>query len=103
MESRGAATELRVSEDGLRAEAGWCEALAASLAASSAPTLVGSSVLASAAAVNAAHAQIAAAGLRCSSRIQATAAALTRVSASYGENEVHSAAEFRALSPVKAC
>jgi hypothetical protein len=95
--------ELRVSQDGLRAEAGWCDSSAGSLAGGSAPTAAGSSALASSAAVNAAHARIAAAGVRCSSRIQATATTLARVSAVYAENEVHSAAQFRALSPAKAC
>lgn len=102
MDSAGAATAVRVSEDGLRAEAGWCESLAGRVAGISAPPAAGPGVLASSAAVNAAHAQIAAAGLRCGSRIQTTAAALTRASAGYGENEAHSAAEFRALSPVRA-
>ena len=56
--------EFQVSEDDLRAQAGWCESLAGSLARNSAPAGAGSSVLASSAAVNAARAQIAAAGSR---------------------------------------
>ena len=94
---------LEVSEDGLRAEAVGCGSLAGRLAGDGAPTGAGSSVLASSAAVNAAHAQVAAAGIRCASRVQATASKLAVASAGYGENEASSAAQFRALDPVTVC
>jgi hypothetical protein len=102
MESPGAATDLRVSADGLRAAAGWCGSLAGRLARTSAPPAVASHVLASSAAVHAAHAQIAAAGLRCSSRVEATAGKLVAASAGYRQNEDAASAEFRALRPVRA-
>jgi hypothetical protein len=101
MESHGATAELlQVSQDGLGAEARGCESVAGRLGANGAPTAVGSSVLASSAAVNAAHAQIAAAGMRCVVRVQATATKLAAASAGYGESEASSVAEFRALDPV---
>lgn len=100
MESPGAATELQASEDGLCAEAAWCESLAVGLAANSAPTGAGLSVLAASAAINAAHAQIVAAGIRCTSRVQATATKLAVASAGYGDNEAGSAAQFRVLGRV---
>lgn len=103
MESLGAATALRASEEGLRAAAGWCESLATGVAGIGAPTVAGTPGLASAAAVNAAHAQIAAAAVRCSSRIQATAGKLAAASAGYAENESPAASQFRALTPVKVC
>ena len=60
--------ELQVSDDGLRVQAGWCESLAGRLAGNTGPAGAGSSVLASSAAVGAAHAQIAAAFARDRSR-----------------------------------
>jgi hypothetical protein len=101
--SRATAELLQVSQDGLGAEAGWCESVAGGLAANGAPTAVGSSVLASSAAVNAAHAQVAAAAMRCTARMQATATKLAAASAGYGANEASSAAQFRALGRVTAC
>jgi hypothetical protein len=100
MESARATAELRVSDPGLRVQAGWCESLAGKLAGNSAPTGAGSSVLASSAAVNAAHAQIAAAGIRCTFRMHATATKLAVGSIGYGENEANSAAQLRALGQV---
>jgi hypothetical protein len=104
MESHGATAELlQVSQDGLGAEARGCESVAGRLGANGAPTAVGSSVLASSAAVNAAHAQIAAAGMRCVVRVQATATKLAAASAGYGECEASSAAQFRTLGHVTVC
>jgi hypothetical protein len=100
MESARAIDELQVNGDGLRAEAGWCASLAGRLAGSSAPAGAGSSPLASSAVVSAAHAGIAAAGTRCSFRIQATAARLALASVGYFENEASSAAQMRALGRV---
>ena len=77
--------------------------MAGRLAGTSAPTGAESSVLTSSAAVNAAHAQIAAAGVRCMFRVQATATRLAAASAGYGGNEASSAAEFRELGPVTVC
>jgi hypothetical protein len=91
------AAPVQVSQDGLRAQAGWCQSLAGHLAGNSAPSGVGSRVLASSAAVNAVHAQVAAAGIRCTLRVQATAAKLAVASAGYGDNEASAAAQFRAL------
>jgi hypothetical protein len=99
MESATATRELQVSEHGLHAEAGSCESLADRLADNSAPAVVGSSALASSAAVNAAHAQVTAAGIRCAFRVQAAAGKLAVASAGYGENEVSAAAQFQALDP----
>jgi hypothetical protein len=92
--------KLQVSEDGLGTQAGWCESLASRLAGNSASTGVGSSVLASSAAVNAAHAQIAAAATRCTFRMQATAIKLAIASTGYDANEASSAAQLRALGQV---
>lgn len=103
MESPGAAAELQVSDAGLRVQAGWCESLAGRLAANSAPTGAGSSALASSAAVNATQMQIAAAGIRCAGRMQATATKLAAGSVGYGENETSSAAQLRALGRVTVC
>jgi hypothetical protein len=102
MESAAATGELRVSDHGLGATAGWCESLAGGLAANHAPTDAGLSMLASSAAVSAAHARVAAAGIRCASRVRGTASKLTVASIGYGENEARSAAQFRALDPVAA-
>ena len=98
MESRGASAELHVSGQGLPAEAGWCEALADRLAGDGAPAGAGSFGLASSAAVNAGHAQIAAAGMRCTVRLQNTATKLVAAATGYGDNEARSAAEFRAVT-----
>ncbi len=95
--------ELQVSDDGLRAQAGWCESLAGRLAGSSAPTAAPSSALTSSAAVNAAHAQIAAAGARCVVRVQATAANLAVAASGYDGNEASSAARLGELDPVAVC
>ena len=103
MESPRASAELQVSDDGLRVQAGWCESLAGRLAGNSAPAGAGSSVLASSAAVNAAHVQIAEAGIRCTSRVRATATKLAVAATGYGENEAGSAAQLPALSPVTVC
>jgi hypothetical protein len=97
MDSPGGAAELQVSESGLRMQAGWCEFLAAGLAGTSAPTRAGSSFLASSAAVDAAHAQIAAAGAGCASRLDATAAKLAMTASDYGENEAGSTAQLYVL------
>ena len=95
--------ELQVGVDELRAEAGWCESLASRLAGNGAPTGAGPSVLASAVAANAAHAQIAAAGVRCTLRVQATATKLAEAAEGYGANESSSVAPFRALVPETVC
>jgi len=103
MESPRASAELQVSDDGLRVQAGWCESLAGRLAGNSGPAGAGSSVLASSAAMNAAHAQIAAAAIRCTFRVQTTATKLAVASGGYGENEAGSAAQLRALGRVTVC
>jgi hypothetical protein len=88
--------QLAVSDEGLRVEAGSREALAGKLASNS-PPAAGSSRLISAAAVDATHARIAAAGMRCALRVQATAAKLTTAAARFTDNETSSAARFLAL------
>jgi hypothetical protein len=103
MESPRATAQLQVSDGGLGAQAGWCGSLAGRLAGNSAPAGAGSSPLASSAAVNAAHPQIAAAGVRCASRVQATAAKLAVAATGYGDNEASSATQLRALAPVAVC
>jgi hypothetical protein len=103
MESARATAELQVSDAGLGVQAGRYEALAGTLADNSAPTEVGSGLLASSAAVNAAHAQIAAAATRCTFRVQTTATKLAIASAGYGENEAGSAAQLRALGQGAVC
>jgi hypothetical protein len=100
MESGRVNAELQVSGNGLSVQAGWCESLADRLAGNSAPSGVGSSALASSAAVKAAHAQIIAAGVRCTFRLQATATKLAVASVGYDENEAGSAIRLRALGPV---
>ena len=97
------ADELQVSDDGLHAEAGWCHCLAEKLAGDSAPTGGGLSWLASGAAVNAANAQMAAANMRCTFRVQATAATLVAADTSYVENEAGSATQFRAIAIRMGC
>lgn len=67
---------LRVSGAALRAEASWCESLAAKLAGNTTPTGAVSSALASAAAVTNLNGMVAVAGAHCVARIQATATKL---------------------------
>jgi hypothetical protein len=98
MEAPRVSSELRVNAAGLRVHAGWCESLAGKLTDNDAPTGAGSSELASAGAVNACHTQIAAAGVRCTLRMQATATALGAAAACYTENEAGSAAQLRAIA-----
>jgi hypothetical protein len=54
--------------------------------------------MASAAAVDVAHARIAAAGMRCAVRVQATATKLTAAAARFTDNEASSAARFPAIA-----
>jgi hypothetical protein len=95
-----AIAEMQVSQAGLLVQAGRCELLAGRLAGDSAPTGTGSTVLPSSAAVNAAHMRIAAAGVRCTSRVQTTATKLAVGFIGYGENEGNSAAQLGALDLV---
>jgi hypothetical protein len=88
---------LQVSKDGLAAQAGRCRSLASRLAGNRPALGTGPSVLASAAAVSAAHAVIAAGGVRCASRMQDTATKLEIASACYRDTEAGAAADFRAL------
>ncbi|KAA1250137.1 hypothetical protein F0Q45_11255 [Mycobacterium simiae] len=96
-------SSLTVTQNGLAAAAGWCGALADTLAAHGVPAGVGVSPLGSAAAVAGAHAQVAAAGVRCTARVQGTATKLTTAAAGYGANEGHAVAQFRALSGPRMC
>jgi hypothetical protein len=88
--------QLTVSDGGLRVEAGSNEALAGKLASNSPPAAAPSGLI-SVAAVDATHARIAAAGMRCALRVQATAAKLTAAAARFTDNETGSAARFLAL------
>jgi hypothetical protein len=90
--------ELRVSDEGLRMESGCCASLAGRLADNIPPSVLGLSVLASAAAINASHAQIAAAGVGCSFRVQATATKLAAAATKYTENEASSTAQVQAIA-----
>jgi hypothetical protein len=103
MESSRVFSELQVSDDGLRVAAGWREALAAELASNCMPTAVGSTWLASAVTVNASHAQVAAAGVRCTLHAQATATKLGRAATAYAANEASSASQLRALDRPTVC
>jgi hypothetical protein len=103
MQSPPVADELQVSAEGLRMQGGWCEAVGGKLAGNAAPTTTGPSWLASAAGVGASNAQIAAAGIRCTFRVQATATKLAAAATSYAEQEVESAARFRTLDTPKVC
>jgi hypothetical protein len=98
MASSQSTQKLQVNDQGLRLEASCCESFASKVASNRAPTGMGPSGLASAAAINAARAEVAAANIRCTFRIQATAAKLTAVAAGYTENEVNSVAQLRALN-----
>src|SRR5574337_1605993 len=101
MESPRGTDGLQVSDDGLRVEAGWCEALAGKLAGNGAPTGARSLGLISAAVVNVSNAQVAAAGIRCSLRMQATAAKLATAATGYAENEAESATRLRAVDTLR--
>jgi hypothetical protein len=102
MKSALGASELHVSDDGLRLQAGCCESLARKVAGNRTPTGTGSSWLGSAAAVNAANADVATAGIRCTFRMQATATKLTAAAHGYTENEAESAAQFPAIDTPEA-
>jgi hypothetical protein len=75
--------KLQVSDEGLRLEASSYESLAGKLAGNRAPTGAGPLGLASAAAINAARAEVAAANVRCIFRVRATAAKLSAAAAGY--------------------
>jgi hypothetical protein len=90
--------ELAVSGEGLRVVGGSCEELARRLMGNAPPAAAGLSGLTSAAAVNAAHAQIAAAGMRCAFRMTATTTKLTAAATRYAANEADSAARFLAVA-----
>jgi hypothetical protein len=95
--------KLQVSDEGLRLEASSCEPLAAKLAGNRAPTGVGASGLTSVAAMDAACAEVAAANIRCTLRVQATTAKLPAVANGYADREVRSAAQLRALETPTVC
>jgi hypothetical protein len=90
--------QLAVSDEGLRSEAGSSEALAGKLASNGPPAVTGSSGMASAAVVDATHARIAAAGMRCAFRVQATATKLLATARRFTDNEASSAAGFAAIA-----
>ncbi|MFZ0902353.1 MAG: hypothetical protein WAN71_00400 [Mycobacterium sp.] len=94
---------LQVSDEGLRLEASPCQSLAGKLAGNREPTSVGSSGLASVAAINTAQADVAAANIRCTFRVQATAGKLSAAAAGYTENEVSSAAQVQVLDIPTVC
>lgn len=98
MQSLQGSAELHVSDEGLRMEGGSCESLAGRLAGNVPPTVVGSSGLASARAVINSHTQVAAAGIRCSFRVQATAGKLAIAAGKYTENEVRSASQIQVIA-----
>jgi hypothetical protein len=103
MDSAGSAAALQVSDDGLHAQAARWELAADALAGNRAPPGVVTPWSASAAAVNAAHAEVTAASVRCTSRTQAMAAKLVAAATGYSENEQSSTAQLRALSTPTAC
>jgi hypothetical protein len=91
-------TVLQVADYALRGQARLCDAGADALGHSNAPVVRVESWSASAAAVEAAHAQIAAAGTRCASCLRSTASNLGAAATQFVENEDGSAAEFEALT-----
>jgi hypothetical protein len=97
MASSSSIQKLQVSDEGLRQEGGSYEPLAGKLAANTAPTGTESSGLASAAAITAALGDVAAANIRCTSRVQATAGKLSAAAIGYTEGEDSSLAQLRAL------
>jgi hypothetical protein len=97
MASSQSTQKLQVSVEGLRLQSSSCESRAGKLAGNRAPTGTGPLGLASAAAINTARAEVAAANIRCTFRIRATAAKLTSAAAGYTENEVNSEARLMAL------
>ncbi len=103
MGSSQSTQKLQVSDEGLRAEGGSYESLTGKLAANRAPTGAGPLGLASAAAINAARAEVAAANVRCAFRVRATAAKLTAAAAGYSETEDNSVAQLRALDTPTVC
>jgi len=90
--------QLTVSGEGLRVAGGSCEELARTLTGNAPQAVAGPSGLTSAAAVNAANAQLAAAGMRCALRVKATATELTAAATCYAYNEATSAARFLAIA-----
>jgi hypothetical protein len=89
-------SELRVSDEGLHLESGLCGSLAGKLADNRPPAEAFG--LASALAVNAFHARIAAVGVRCSLRVQSTGAKLATAASRFTENEADSAASLQAIA-----
>jgi hypothetical protein len=103
MASSRSTQQLQVSDEGLRLEASSYESLAGKIAGDRAPTGTGPLGLGSAAAINAARAEVAAANIRCAFRVRATAAKLTAVAAGYTETEGNSVAQLRALNTPTVC
>jgi hypothetical protein len=103
MASSQSTQKLQVSDEGVRLEASQCGSLAGKLAGNRAPTGVGPSGLVSAAAINAARAEVAAANIRCAFRLRATAAKLSAVANDYTQTEYNSVAQLQALSTPTAC
>ncbi len=103
MASSQSTQKLQVSDEGLRLEASLGRSLAGKLAGNRAPTGLGALGLASAAAINAARAEVAAANIRCAFRVRATAAKLTAAAAGYTVTEDNSLAALRALNTPTVC
>ena len=103
MDSLGGTAALDVNVDGLRVQVARLEAAAGEFTGNSPAAGVVPSWSASAAAVSAAHAQIAAASIRCTSRVQATATKLAAAATGYAENEDSSAGQFRTLYEPTVC
>ena len=95
--------KLQVSGEGLRLEASLCESFAGRLAGNRASTGTGPLGLASAAAINAARAEVAAANIRCAFRTRATVAKFSAVANGYTETEDNSVARLRALNTTTVC
>jgi hypothetical protein len=88
---------VEVDPLGLSTLAGRCEAHAARLAAIAAAAMSGSGFQPSAAAVETAHADVAAVSARLAARMQSTAAAVTNASANYVTTDADSAVDIAAL------
>jgi hypothetical protein len=98
MQSLQGSAGLQVSDGGLHVQSALCESMAGKLAGNRPPVGAECTGLASALAVKASHARIAAAGMRCSLRVQSTAAKLTTVAGRFAENEARSVAQFHAVA-----
>jgi hypothetical protein len=94
----GSMASIEVDPLGLSALAGHCEEQAARLGSMATPSFSGGGFQPSAAAVQAAHADVAAAGARLMARMQSTAAAASTAAVGYVSTETSSTADIAAVA-----